>query len=129
MNLANLIKKGGLGVFATATPATVATHHPELGSTVASVATVTVANASKQAANDLVAAMPDPSPEATDDVVGWHELDAAYLEHHLNCKTCIAAGRGVQYGLRCGTGAALWRAYSDAAMQPTSVTKISGHPS
>ena len=42
----------------------------------------------------------------------WHALDAAYLAHHFNCPTCIAAGRGTRYGLRCGTGAALWRAYS-----------------
>jgi hypothetical protein len=61
-----------------------------------------------------------------DDAVDWHELDAAYLVHHVKCKSCIAAGRGVQYGLRCGTGAALWRAYSDAAMQPTTPTTISG---
>jgi hypothetical protein len=24
----------------------------------------------------------------------WHALDAAYLAHHFNCPTCIAAGRG-----------------------------------
>ena len=45
---------------------------------------------------------------------GWHALDAAYLAHHFNCPTCIAAGRGSRYGLRCGTGAALWRAYAAA---------------
>jgi len=44
----------------------------------------------------------------------WHALDAAYLAHHFNCPTCIAAGRGGRYGLRCGTGAALWRDYSEA---------------
>ena len=49
----------------------------------------------------------DQAPEPTD----WHALDAAYLAHHFNCLTCIAAGRGSQYGYRCGTGAALWRAY------------------
>lgn len=48
------------------------------------------------------------APEPAD----WHALDAAYLTHHFNCPTCIAAGRGSQYGLRCGTGAALWRAYA-----------------
>jgi len=64
---------------------------------------------------------PPPTPETTQSVeplsnpLDWHELDAAYQAHHFNCKTCIAAGRGVQYGLRCGTGAALWRAYSDAS--------------
>lgn len=50
----------------------------------------------------------DVTPEPTD----WHTLDAAYLAHHFNCPTCIAAGRGSQYGLRCATGMALWRAYS-----------------
>lgn len=44
----------------------------------------------------------------------WHALDAAYLAHHFNCPTCIAAGRGSRYGFRCGTGAALWRAYTAA---------------
>lgn len=46
------------------------------------------------------------------DAIDWHELDAAYTMHHFNCPTCIAAGRGVRYGLRCGVGTALWRAYS-----------------
>jgi hypothetical protein len=44
----------------------------------------------------------------------WHALDAAYLAHHFNCPTCIAAGRGSRYGLRCETGAALWCAYARA---------------
>lgn len=44
----------------------------------------------------------------------WHALDAAYNAHHFNCPTCIAAGRGSRYGLRCGVGTALWRAYQDA---------------
>ena len=52
--------------------------------------------------------------EAPADPVDWHALDAAYNGHHFNCPTCIAAGRGSRYGLRCGTGAALWRAYSEA---------------
>jgi hypothetical protein len=45
------------------------------------------------------------TPEPPD----WHALAAAYHAHHCNCPTCIAAGRGSRYGLRCGTGAALWR--------------------
>jgi hypothetical protein len=45
------------------------------------------------------------------DPVDWHALDAAYLAHHFNCPTCIAAGRGSRYGQRCGVGMALWRAY------------------
>ena len=54
--------------------------------------------------------------KATDPAIpiDWHALDAAYLAHHFNCPTCIAAGRGSRYGLRCGTGAALWRAYTAA---------------
>ncbi len=46
------------------------------------------------------------------DSIDWRVLDAAYLIHHFNCRTCIAAGRGSRYGQRCGTGIALWRAYS-----------------
>ena len=57
----------------------------------------------------------DTSPEPGD----WHALDAAYLAHHFKCPTCIAAGRGSRYGLRCGTGAALWCAYAQAD-QPSS---------
>lgn len=47
---------------------------------------------------------PEPSISPAD----WHELAAAYHAHHFNCVTCQAAGRGKQYGLRCGTGSALW---------------------
>jgi hypothetical protein len=50
----------------------------------------------------------DTSPEPTN----WHTLDDAYLAHHFNCPTCIAAGRGTRYGHRCGVGAALWRLYT-----------------
>ena len=42
----------------------------------------------------------------------WLHLDRAYQAHHFKCPTCIAAGLG--YGLRCGSGAALWTAYSEA---------------
>ena len=42
----------------------------------------------------------------------WRELDRAYQAHHFKCPICKAAGLG--YGLRCGAGAALWPAYSDA---------------
>ncbi len=58
----------------------------------------------------------DPAPEQLTNPThptDWHALDAAYLAHHFNCRTCIAAGRGRGYGLRCGAGAALWRAYSE----------------
>ena len=53
-----------------------------------------------------------PSPAILEKPADWHALDAAYLAHHFNCSACIAAGRGSRYGLRCGTGAALWRAYT-----------------
>ena len=55
MSLANLIKKGSLRGFATATPATFATHEPFEQSTlatVATVATVAVAKAQDTVAND-----------------------------------------------------------------------------
>lgn len=62
------------------------------------------------AANDAASHAPD----APSDPMNWKELAAAYHTHHFNCPTCIAAGRGRQYGLRCGAGAALWRAYTAA---------------
>lgn len=39
----------------------------------------------------------------------WAVLDRAYQSHHFGCPVCVAAGKG--YGLRCGTGAALWSKY------------------
>ena len=45
----------------------------------------------------------------------WRELDRAYQSHHWNCVTCQASGRGKNYGLRCGAGAALWAIYTAAA--------------
>ena len=57
----------------------------------------------------LIAALQPCEPAAID----WRELDRAYQLHHINCPTCIAAGRGARYGLRCGTGAALWSAYQN----------------
>ena len=44
----------------------------------------------------------------------WRVLDKAYLLHHMACAVCQAAGRGVRYGPRCGTGASLWHASSNA---------------
>ena len=41
------------------------------------------------------------------------KLASAYHAHHVNCPVCIAAGRGSQYGQRCGAGMALWRLYCD----------------
>ena len=43
----------------------------------------------------------------------WRPLAQAYHAHHFGCPVCVSAGLG--YGLRCGAGAALWVAYSDAA--------------
>jgi hypothetical protein len=62
------------------------------------------------ASNDAANHTPDPPDNPKD----WKELAAAYHAHHFNCPTCIAAGRGGRYGLRCGAGMALWRAYSAA---------------
>lgn len=38
----------------------------------------------------------------------------AYHAHHFNCHPCQAAGRGHQYGERCGVGLALWNDYTVA---------------
>ena len=57
----------------------------------------------------------DPAPEPPTDPNAWRELAQAYKAHHFLCKTCIAAGRGAMYGLRCGVGAALCNAYQDSA--------------
>lgn len=42
----------------------------------------------------------------------WHELDRAYLNHHLQCTQCLTAGK--RRGERCAVGAALWRDYEAA---------------
>lgn len=68
-----------------------------------------------RAANDPLG---NPAPEPPTDPNAWRELAAAYHQHHFICPTCIAAGKG--YGLRCGTGAALWADYSGA--QPAAPT-------
>ena len=60
MSLANLIKKGSLRGFATATVATTATVRPDSMPIVASVATVSVATAQEHAANDLTAISQEP---------------------------------------------------------------------
>lgn len=52
MSLMNLLKKGGLRELATAAPATAATHPPLEAGTLATVATVAVANGPDGAAND-----------------------------------------------------------------------------
>jgi hypothetical protein len=51
------------------------------------------------------------APDPPENPLDWKELAAAYHTHHFNCPTCIAAGRGLQYGQRCGVGMALWTGY------------------
>jgi hypothetical protein len=63
----------------------------------------------------LIEALAPAAPEPPINPDAWRELDRAYLAHHVNCAVCQAAGRGSRYGLRCGTGAALWSAYSAPA--------------
>lgn len=53
----------------------------------------------------------DPAPEPLDSPNAWRELAIEYHDHHFQCPTCQSAGRGAQYGLRCGVGAALWTNY------------------
>ena len=60
------------------------------------------------AAND-----PAPAPEPPADPNAWRELAEAYNAHHFDCHACIAAGRGTQYGRRCGAGTALWINYQN----------------
>jgi hypothetical protein len=62
----------------------------------------------------LIEALAPAAPEPPINPAAWRELDRAYQLHHINCPTCIAAGRGSRYGLRCGAGAALWAAYRAA---------------
>lgn len=50
----------------------------------------------------------------------WRALDVAYQAHHLQCPVCVAAGKG--YGMRCGAGAALWRAYAEHQPRDTDPT-------
>ena len=63
-----------------------------------------VATTQKLAAND---SEPPANPNA------WRELAQAHHNHHFSCPTCIAAGRGAVYCLRCGVGAALWTSYEN----------------
>jgi hypothetical protein len=55
---------------------------------------------------------PAPAPDHIPAPADWSALDKAYQAHHINCPTCIAAGKG--YGMRCGTGSALWTDYDRA---------------
>ena len=68
-------------------------------------------------AGDEVTALVAPEPASSElfiDQNAWRVLVTAYHAHHFECPVCIAAGRGAQYGLRCGVGAALWKTYQDS---------------
>ena len=92
----SLAPAGGLAV----TPASKLT--PELREVIRSGKADLIRWFTQSAAND---------PEPPTDPATWRELSAAYHTHHFKCPACQAAGRGKQYGLRCGTGTALWGAY------------------
>ena len=85
-----------------------------------------VALLSREAVNDPASIQPPapttpakpPKQTFMENADTWRELDRAYQAHHFKCPVCIAAGRGAGYGLRCGTGAALWTSYSDATERP-----------
>ena len=55
-------------------------------------------------------AQPKPVKHVDQD---WKPLALVYHAHHFGCSTCIAAGRGAVYGLRCSTSAALWTSYQN----------------
>ena len=119
MSLVDLIRKRTNSDSATAIPAIFATHHKDEEAPVARIATVAVANPQTGHVNPLpVGALlgatgADNPPAANDEVLlDWHSLDEEYQLHHVNCSTCIAAGKG--YGQRCDTGADLWRKYDTA---------------
>ncbi len=67
--------------------------------------------ANKEELVEFLRATNEPEPPA--DPGAWRELADAYHTHHFKCPTCQAAGRGTQYGLRCGVGAALWITYQN----------------
>lgn len=102
------------------------THEPKnrgfvgfVGSILAPMRKTGADSAAAMASNPTTRARAMAAALVEENPVDWHELDNAYLAHHVNCKTCQAAGRGAGYSLRCGTGAALWREYESAASQPT----------
>jgi len=78
---------------------------------VTAVTAVFVDTPSKNRVEATGEAANDPAPEPPTHPKDWNELADAYNRHHFKCAVCIAAGKG--YGLRCGVGAALWRAYAE----------------
>ena len=73
------------------------------------------------AANDALHDVPVQPIEP----LGWKVLAAAYYAHHFSCPTCIAAGRGAQYGQRCSAGMASWTSYCECIPKPCSITESS----
>lgn len=57
----------------------------------------------------------DPRPEPPTEPNAWRELARAYHRHHFGRRSCIAAGHGAEYGLRCGVGPASWDDYQKLA--------------
>ena len=92
----SLAPAGGLAV----TPASKLT--PELRDIIRSGKADLIRWFTQSAANEI---------EPPADPSTWRELAAEYHSHHFKCSTCIAAGLG--YGLRCGTGSALWITYQN----------------
>lgn len=66
----------------------------------------------------LIAALQPRAP-----AFDWREADRVYQLHHIACPTCIAAGRGRTYAVRCGVGSTLWAGYQQAAALPATTTK------
>ena len=54
------------------------------------------------------------APEPPADPNAWRGLAQEYHLHHFACNTCIAAGQGSRYCLRCGVGTALWNVYQNS---------------
>lgn len=52
-----------------------------------------------------------PTKQASRDQI--NDLHRRFIEHHWNCRVCIAAGQ--RRGDRCRVGLALWTAYATAA--------------
>ena len=89
MSLADLLKKGSLRQFATVTGATAATVRPNSRTSVATVATVSVATAQKEAANNPAAVTHDPDRWAWphSQAMTGREIDTitARLHHFTRC--------------------------------------------
>ncbi len=76
---------------------------------------------------EQVESWPVDAPDDPVTPMDWHALDAAYNAHHFNCPTCIAAGRGTRYGLRCGTFSYRVLAYPDTDFHRAVCTPSRAH--